>query len=163
MPLTEKGNKIMKSMMKTYCGDDATEPCKKAETVFYASKNKGNITGVDLTESIGDFINSLKREDTKVFIEDVIMKGYKACFEDAAGASFLIEEDELGEDLANTTPDTPEETDEVMTELEQKSGETTEKLEQLKNEQVEAQRKLTDVEEIKTELVDITKGDDTIA
>jgi hypothetical protein len=39
MPLTKKGRKIMKSMKKTYGKD--------AKKVFYASKNKGKITGVD--------------------------------------------------------------------------------------------------------------------
>ena len=40
MPLTEKGKKIMKSMKKQYGK-------KKGKTVFYASKNKGKIKGVD--------------------------------------------------------------------------------------------------------------------
>lgn len=40
MPMTKKGRKIMKSMEKTYGK-------KKAEQVFYASKNKGKIKGVD--------------------------------------------------------------------------------------------------------------------
>ena len=40
MPLNEKGKKIMKSMKKQYGK-------KKGETVFYASKNKGAIKGVD--------------------------------------------------------------------------------------------------------------------
>ncbi len=40
MPLNTKGKKIMKSMKKQYGK-------KKGETVFYASKNKGKIKGVD--------------------------------------------------------------------------------------------------------------------
>jgi len=40
MPLTKKGKKIMKSMEKTYGK-------KKAKEVFYASKNKGKLFGVD--------------------------------------------------------------------------------------------------------------------
>lgn len=40
MPQTKKGKKIMKAMEKTYGK-------KKAKEVFYASKNKGKITGVD--------------------------------------------------------------------------------------------------------------------
>ena len=40
MPLTEKGKKIMKAMKKEYGS-------KKAKQVFYASKNKGRIKGVD--------------------------------------------------------------------------------------------------------------------
>ena len=39
MPLTKKGRKIMKSMKKTYGKD--------AKKVFYASKNKGKIKGVE--------------------------------------------------------------------------------------------------------------------
>ena len=40
MPLTSKGKKIMKSMKET-------DGKKKAEQVFYASKNKGKIKNVD--------------------------------------------------------------------------------------------------------------------
>ena len=40
MPLNEKGRKIKKSMKKQY-GQ------KRGETVFYASKNKGTIKGVE--------------------------------------------------------------------------------------------------------------------
>lgn len=39
MPLTKKGTKIMSAMKKEY-GE------KKAKEVFYASMNKGRITGV---------------------------------------------------------------------------------------------------------------------
>jgi hypothetical protein len=39
MPKTAKGKKIMKNMKKTYGTN--------AERVFYASKNKGTIKGVD--------------------------------------------------------------------------------------------------------------------
>jgi len=40
MPLTKKGKEIMKSMQKQYGK-------KKAEKIFYASKNAGKITGVE--------------------------------------------------------------------------------------------------------------------
>jgi hypothetical protein len=40
MPLTKKGKKIKSAMQEQY-GD------KKGEQVFYASKNKGTIEGVD--------------------------------------------------------------------------------------------------------------------
>ena len=40
MPLTDKGKKIMSSMKKQYGAD-------KGESVFYASRNKGVITGVE--------------------------------------------------------------------------------------------------------------------
>jgi hypothetical protein len=40
MPLTEKGRKIMANMKEQYGGE-------KGERVFYASRNKGVISGVD--------------------------------------------------------------------------------------------------------------------
>lgn len=40
MPLTKKGKKIKKAMSKQYGK-------KKGEQVFYATKNKGKIKGVD--------------------------------------------------------------------------------------------------------------------
>jgi hypothetical protein len=40
MPLNEKGKKIMRSMRKQYGK-------KRGETIFYASKNKGTIKGVE--------------------------------------------------------------------------------------------------------------------
>lgn len=40
MPLTKKGKKIMAAMKKEYGGD-------KGESVFYATRNKGKIKGVD--------------------------------------------------------------------------------------------------------------------
>ena len=40
MPLNAKGKKIMKSMRKQYGK-------KRGETIFYASKNKGTIKGVE--------------------------------------------------------------------------------------------------------------------
>jgi len=39
VPLTKKGKKILKAMRKKYGG-------KKGKQVFYASANKGTITGV---------------------------------------------------------------------------------------------------------------------
>lgn len=44
MPLNKKGKKIMKSMKKQY-------GVKKAKQVFFASKNKGTIEGVDEIKS----------------------------------------------------------------------------------------------------------------
>ena len=43
MPLTKKGKKIMSAMRKQYGK-------KEGEKVFYASKNKGTIKGVDMPE-----------------------------------------------------------------------------------------------------------------
>ena len=41
MPLTKKGQKIMKGMKHSYGS------AKKAKQVFYSSRNKGTISGVD--------------------------------------------------------------------------------------------------------------------
>jgi len=43
MPLTSKGRKIMRAMEREYGKD--------AEQVFYASRNKGTISGVDQSGS----------------------------------------------------------------------------------------------------------------
>ena len=40
MPLSKKGSKIMRAMSKSY-------GAKKGKQVFYASKNKGRIKGVE--------------------------------------------------------------------------------------------------------------------
>ena len=45
MPLTAKGAKVKSAMQEQY-GEE------KGEEVFYASKNKGTITGVDNTPSM---------------------------------------------------------------------------------------------------------------
>jgi hypothetical protein len=45
MPLTKKGSKVMSAMKKQY-GE------KKGEKVFYASKHKGTISGVDKPKTI---------------------------------------------------------------------------------------------------------------
>ena len=44
MPLTKKGDKILRAMRKTYKKKGGK---KKAEQVFYASRNAGKIKGVD--------------------------------------------------------------------------------------------------------------------
>lgn len=44
MPLTKKGKKIKRAMAKEY-------GAKKGERVFYASRNKGTISGVDKADS----------------------------------------------------------------------------------------------------------------
>lgn len=44
MPLTKKGEEIKEAMTKEY-------GAKKGEKVFYASKNKGTISGVDSTDT----------------------------------------------------------------------------------------------------------------
>lgn len=45
MPLTKKGNKIMEAMQDEY-GDE------KGKRVFYASRNKGTISGVEKSKAL---------------------------------------------------------------------------------------------------------------
>ena len=52
MPLTNKGEKIMAAMKSRYGSD-------KGKQVFYASRNKGRITGVD-PESKPDKVRRVK-------------------------------------------------------------------------------------------------------
>lgn len=59
MPLTKKGEKIMGAMAKEYGPD-------KAKRVFYASKNAGKITGVDMGKSISKAHDeAMKRKHAK--------------------------------------------------------------------------------------------------
>ena len=53
MPLNEKGKKIMKSMKKQYGS-------KKAKEVFYASRNKGVISGVEKKRKVKNKKSSRK-------------------------------------------------------------------------------------------------------
>ncbi len=52
MPLTHKGNVIRSAMEKQY-------GAKKGEEVFYASRNKGTISGVD------SYMDAVKRGDSE--------------------------------------------------------------------------------------------------
>lgn len=45
MPFTKKGKKIMSAMKSEYGG-------KKGEKVFYASRNKGTISGVEKSKAL---------------------------------------------------------------------------------------------------------------
>ena len=54
MPLTDKGEKIMASMKKSYGPD-------KGKSVFYASANKGTITGVEETKKRPRGIEALSK------------------------------------------------------------------------------------------------------
>jgi len=56
MPLTSKGSKILAAMKKQYGG-------KKGEQVFYASANKGTITGVHPNKK--KYARALKRKRRK--------------------------------------------------------------------------------------------------
>ena len=60
MPLNKKGKKIMKSMKKQYGK-------KRGETIFYASKNKGTIKGVEKkkTRSKKRSINAKTRQNKR--------------------------------------------------------------------------------------------------
>jgi len=56
MPLTKKGAKILTKMRDTYGS-------KKGEQVFYASANKGTITGVHPNKK--KYVKALKRKRRK--------------------------------------------------------------------------------------------------
>lgn len=56
MPLTRKGRKIKAAMTKEY-------GAKKGEKVFYASRNKGTISGVDPESSGRGALHGLKEFD----------------------------------------------------------------------------------------------------
>ena len=54
MPLTSKGQEILANMTKEYGG-------KKGESVFYASKNAGKISGVDRADKIAAIADSVTK------------------------------------------------------------------------------------------------------
>ena len=57
MPLTKKGEKIERSMEREYGPE-------KGEQVFYASRNKGTISGVDSSSRpIHDYLDAVRRGD----------------------------------------------------------------------------------------------------
>ena len=55
MPLTRKGKKIKRAMHQQYGS-------KKGEKVFYASRNKGNITGVDEMNLVERILDRLEEQ-----------------------------------------------------------------------------------------------------
>ena len=134
MPLTSKGEKIMKNMTKQYCPSKAEEPCKKAKTVFYASANKGTIKGVH--EALKSFIKSLETPKNETFIESVVLKGFNVCFEDA---TITQEELEANPDVIKL-PDTPDEIEKTKTKLDEINA--AENVANLKKEEL---KKITDV------------------
>jgi len=93
-------------------------------------KKKGNSKMESQLESLEKFINELKTDKNKAFVENVVMKGFKVCFE---GMGIDDEEEAL------TMPDTPEETEEVKKKLDE----------------IEAVKAVTDVK--KEELREITQ------
>jgi hypothetical protein len=56
MPLTDKGEEIKANMKKEY-------GAKKGESVFYASRNAGTISGVDSTDRVRTYLDSVRRGD----------------------------------------------------------------------------------------------------
>jgi len=74
MPLTSKGTKILSGMEKEY-------GAKKGKEVFYASRNKGTISGVDgamcSMESLRSAFDSV-RKDSKLdaVVDHLRGKGY---------------------------------------------------------------------------------------
>jgi hypothetical protein len=96
MPLTEKGEKIRHAMHEKYGKE-------KGEEVFYASKNKGTISGVD-SMSYADGIKQLaSKADALMGRWDAFMKRRNDAFEEAshprnAGGVFTTGEGEEGKE-----------------------------------------------------------------
>ena len=65
MPLTRKGEKILHHMQKEYGG-------KKGKSVFYASKNKGNISGVDCDDADPELANRVVPPGSQKRIKPVV-------------------------------------------------------------------------------------------
>lgn len=82
MPLTAKGEEIMAAMKKQYGPD-------KGESVFYAAKNAGTITGVDSADlSVTDRIDAIaKRYDAMCSrFDDMMVRAESRPRADARGA-----------------------------------------------------------------------------
>jgi hypothetical protein len=96
MPLTGKGEKIREAMHEKYGKE-------KGEEVFYASKNKGTITGVD-TMIHKDALQQLAtKADTLMGRWDAFMKRRNDAFEEARhprnqGGVFAPSEGEEGKE-----------------------------------------------------------------
>lgn len=58
MPLTDKGDKIMKAMKGQYGS-------KKGESVFYAARNKGTIQGVEAREKLREAFRGVRRSKAR--------------------------------------------------------------------------------------------------
>ena len=98
MPLTEKGEKIKSAMKKEYGAE-------KGEEVFYASKNKGTISGVDSMNLKTKFDQVATKVDSLTARWDAFMKARsrRDAFEEAshprnAGGVFITGEGEEGKE-----------------------------------------------------------------
>jgi hypothetical protein len=101
MPLTNKGEKIKGAMEEKYGAE-------KGEKVFYASKNKGTISGVDAM-SYRDSLHQLaSKADALATRWDAFMKRRADAFEEAqhprnAGGVFATGEGEEGKEKGDST------------------------------------------------------------
>lgn len=93
MPLTAKGEEIKSAMQEEYGG-------KKGEEVFYASKNKGTVTGVDAMAEKNDEPKYNAEAVQKEISKDPRIKGKEA----AAIHSLLKGRDELPEARLQGSP-----------------------------------------------------------
>ena len=90
MPLSEKGTKIKKAMAQQY-------GAKKGEQVFYASANKGVITGVEKRNK-GGLIKGLPKLTKILQKEDIMAWNYKT-----GGKEFKIPEQKKSVDPRSKT------------------------------------------------------------
>jgi hypothetical protein len=60
MPLTSKGEKVLRAMKKYYKDDE------KAESIFYAMKQKGKLSGTEeINNELGKWLPSHERPKSK--------------------------------------------------------------------------------------------------
>jgi hypothetical protein len=69
MPLTSKGQKILDKMQKEYGS-------KKGDSVFYASINKGTISGAEGKKSMKKKAVKKVKKATKKLVKKKLKKGY---------------------------------------------------------------------------------------
>jgi len=112
-----KGTRVERCVNKLKAeGDDKYNPyavCQASTKQSYKTgkplKKKGKKKMKAQTESLLNFINSLKTPENETFVENVILKGFNVCFE----------AEDIPEDEAMQIPDDPEEADEVKKKIDE--------------------------------------------
>jgi hypothetical protein len=112
--------------------------CQASTKQSYATgkplkKKKGKKKMKAKTEALCDFINSLKNPKTEAFIENVIMKGFKVCFEDLDSSQMASTISDLDpsqlDELKTSIEKVKQQKEQNKAEKEAKATETTQELE----------------------------------
>ena len=121
MPKSTRVSRCVEKLKKE--GDDKYNPyavCQASTKQSYKTgkplKKKGKKKMKSKTEALYNFINSLKKPENEAFIENVILKGFKVCFE-------ALDPEEEKEYMK--MPDEPEEYEEVERKMEEKKAAET--------------------------------------